>query len=360
MTVDIRTKHKGGAGDPTLHDSAYGHVDGGAIYIDDMPEPRGCLHAHLVTSRWARARITKIDASMARTMPGVRAIATVADIKGENEISASIPGEALLPPEFVEYVGHPVAVVAADTEEQARRAAEAVVVEAEPLPAVLTVREALEKQQWVLPPMLMKRGDDPGPTIAKAPRRFQGEIEVGGQDHFYLEGQVALAIPQEGGMEVWSSTQHPSEVQHMVARILGLPQSAVTTLVRRMGGGFGGKESQATHDRLLRRLDGIDDRSAGQAAPRPRRRHDRHRQAPPVPAAMGRGHRRGGAHPRRRHADRRQCRLVDRPYAGRASRALSHADNAYYFPHVRACGAMAARPTCNRPRPSAASAVRRV
>ncbi len=244
--ASIGNRHKGGAGQSVQHDSAYGHVDGAAIYIDDMPTPRGCLHAHLVLSRWARAKLTKVDVSKARAMPGVHIVATAADIKGLNDVSPTIPGEPLLPSEFVEYVGHPIAVIAAETEEQARRAAAAVIVETEPVHAVLTVREALEKQQWVLPPMLMKRGEDPGPIIAKAPHRFTGEIEVGGQDHFYLEGQVALAIPQEGAMEVWSSTQHPSEVQAMVARILNLPQSMVTTLVRRMGGGFGGKESQAT------------------------------------------------------------------------------------------------------------------
>jgi xanthine dehydrogenase large subunit len=245
MNEAVLTRHKGGAGAPTPHDSAYGHVDGAALYIDDMPTPTGCLHAHLVQSKWARARITRIDVSKARAMPGVRAIATAADIKGPNEVSVSIPGEPLLPSEIVEYVGHPVAMVVAETEDQARRAAAAVVVEAEPLPAVLTVQEALEKQQWVLPPVRNDFGADPAPILATAPHRFKGEIEVGGQDHFYLEGQVALALPVEGGMEVWSSTQHPGEVQTMVARILELPASAVTCLVRRMGGGFGGKESQA-------------------------------------------------------------------------------------------------------------------
>jgi xanthine dehydrogenase large subunit len=245
MTASIQNRHKGGAGASARHDSAFGHVDGGALYIDDMPEPRGCLHAHPVLSKWAHARIGRIDIAKARAMPGVRAIATASDIKGPNEVSVSIPGEPLLPADIVQYVGHPLAIVYADTEEQARRAAAAVVVEAEPLPAVLTVQEALAKESWVMPPQLISCGEDPAPIIARAPRRFQGEIEVGGQDHFYLEGQVALAIPQEGGMEVWSSTQHPGEVQLMVARVLALPASAVTCLVRRMGGGFGGKEAQA-------------------------------------------------------------------------------------------------------------------
>jgi len=338
VKVSARPRHKGGVGAPVPHDSAYGHVDGGAIYIDDMSEPRGCLHAHLVTSRWGRARLKRIDTSRALAMPGVRAVVTAADIKGTNEVSATIPGEPLLAPEFVEYVGHPLAAVAADTPELARAAAAAVVVEAEPLPAVLTVREALAKEQWVLPPMLMRRGDDPGPIIAKAPHRFRGDIEVGGQDHFYLEGQVALAIPQEGGMEVWSSTQHPTEVQHMVARILGLPQSAVTGLVRRMGGGFGGKESQATHIACYAAL------LASRTGRPVKLRLDRDDDMTIT----------GKRHPFLLQWDvgvdgHGRILAVDMLLAANAGwstdltpgvlgRALSHADNAYFFPHVRLRG----------------------
>ena len=334
----ISNRHKGGAGDPVRHDSAYGHVDGDAVYIDDMPTPKGCLHAHLVLSKWARAKLTKIDVEKARSMPGVRAIALAKDIRGLNDVSPSIPGEPLLPTEFVEYVGHPIAVVAADTEAQARAAAAAVVVEAEPVHAVLTVREALEKQQWVLPPMLMQRGEDPQPIIAKAKHRFKGEIDVGGQDHFYLEGQVALAIPREHDMEVWSSTQHPSEVQAMVARILALPQSAVTTQVRRMGGGFGGKESQATQIACFAAL------IASMTGSACKLRLDRDDDMMVT----------GKRHPFLLQwdvgtDDEGRILAVDVLIAANAgwstdltpgvlSRALSHFDNAYFFPHVRIRG----------------------
>jgi len=200
------------------------------------------------------------------------------------------------------------------------------------------VQEALEKQSWVLPPMLMQRGDDPTPHIAKAAHRFQGEIEVGGQDHFYLEGQVALAIPIEAGMEVWSSTQHPSEVQHTVAKLLGLPQSAVTCLVRRMGGGFGGKESQATQIACYAALGA---RKTGRAV---KLRLDRDDDMTVT----------GKRHPFLLRWDcgtdeEGRILAVDMLIAANAgwscdltpgvlSRALSHADNAYFYPHVRIRG----------------------
>ncbi len=331
-------KHQGGVGTGIPHDSAYGHVDGGATYIDDLPAPARCLHGHLVISRWARGRIKSIDASKALAMPGVAAVITAADIPGENEISPSLPGEPCLPNEFVEYVGHPIAAVAAETPELARRAAAAVQVEVEPLPAVLTVREALAAEQWVLPPMLMQRGD-PTPALAAAPRRLQGEIEVGGQDHFYLETQVALAIPKEyGDMEVWSSTQHPSEVQAMVARVLGLPQAAVTALVRRMGGGFGGKESQAT---IIACIAALLAHRAGRAV---KLRLDRDDDMTVT----------GKRHPFLLRwdvgfDDEGRVQALDMLIAANAgwspdltpgvlSRALSHADNAYFYPHVRLRG----------------------
>jgi xanthine dehydrogenase large subunit len=155
------------------------------------------------------------------------------------------PGDPLFADEAVEYAGQALFAVAATTVEQARRAARLAEVEYRELEAILTVDDALAKQSFVLPPHEMRRGD-PDAALAKAPRRLAGRIRMGGQDHFYLEGQVAFAQPgEDGDMLVWSSTQHPSEVQHLVAKVLALPDHAVTVEVRRMGGGFGGKETQA-------------------------------------------------------------------------------------------------------------------
>ncbi len=228
------------------HDSAARHVDGRAIFIDDLPEPRDLLHAHLVTSPWAHARLSGIDLAPCLAVPGVVAVATAADVPGVNDIGAILKGEPLFPDEVVEYVGHPVAAVAAATPAAARHAASLARLTGEALPAVFDIRTALEREEYVCAPMTMTRGDVAA-ALAAAPLRLQGETEVGGQDHFYLETHVALAVPSDGGaLHLYSGTQHPSEVQHLVARLLGLPQAAVTVEVRRLGGAFGGKESQAT------------------------------------------------------------------------------------------------------------------
>ncbi len=169
-----------------------------------------------------------------------------ADIPGKNDIGPIRPNEPLLPADLVEHEGQPVAAIAAATLDQARAAAKLVAVEYEPLPAVLTVEEALARNEFVAPPQIVARGDAAA-ALAGAPHRLSGEFRCGGQDHFYLEGQIALATPgDDGSMHVFSSTQHPTEVQHGVAHVLGLPFNAVTAEVRRMGGAFGGKESQAT------------------------------------------------------------------------------------------------------------------
>jgi len=233
-------------GRPTRHDSAQKHVTGGAVYIDDMPELPGTLHGALLLSPKAHARIRAIDTAAARAMPGVAAVVTAADVPGANDIGPILRNEPMLAAGSVEYIGDPVAAVAADTLDQARAAARRIAVDYEELPAILSIEEALERRLFVCAPQIMRRGD-PEAALAAAAHRVSGELRVGGQDHFYLEGQIALAVPQEGReIVVYSSTQHPTEVQHGVARVLGLPLSAVTAEVRRMGGGFGGKESQAT------------------------------------------------------------------------------------------------------------------
>lgn len=230
---------------PARHESASAHVSGRAIYLDDMPEPPGLLHAALVLSPHARARIVSIDLSAARALPGVVAVAA-GDIPGVNDIAPIRTNEPLLAAGDAEYVGHPVAAVAAPTLDAARAAAALVRVEYEALPALLDLDAAYEAGARVAPDQQVGRGDVES-ALSGAPLRLSGEVRCGGQDHFYLEGQIAIAVPGEDrDMQVYSSTQHPTEAQHGVAHVLGLPFAAVTVEVRRMGGAFGGKESQAT------------------------------------------------------------------------------------------------------------------
>ena len=237
---------KGGVHRAWRHDSAEKHVTGRAVYIDDMPPVPGTQEIWLATSPHPHARILSIDCAAARAVPGVSAVVTAADIPGVNDVAPIFSGEPILAAGVAEYVGHPVAAVAASDRDTARWAAALVEVEYELLEPVLTIEEALERESYVATPQVMKRGDA-GAAIAAAPHRIAGEAGCGGQDHFYLESQVALAVPQEDSdMLVYSSTQHPTEVQHGVAHTLGVPANAVTVEVRRMGGAFGGKESQAT------------------------------------------------------------------------------------------------------------------
>lgn len=230
---------------PVRHDSAHKHVAGTARYIDDLPEPEGLLHAALHLSDRTHAKILKIDVSAAQAVPGVIAVITITDVPGNPDIAPVKGPEPVLADGIVEFHGQPVVAIAATDLAAARRAARLVQVEYEDLPAILSIAEAIEKQSFLLPPLGLKRGDAAG-AIAKAPHRLRGELNLGGQDHFYLEGQVSLAEPREDGdVIVRCSTQHPSEVQKLVARVLGTAMNRVTVECRRMGGGFGGKETQA-------------------------------------------------------------------------------------------------------------------
>ena len=246
MNAPPLRRARGGAHQSTRHDSAAAHVSGRATYIDDIPTMPGTLEAACVLSPHAHARILSIDFSAALASPGVAAAVAAADIPGKNDIGPIRPNEPLLAEGVVEHVGQFVAAVAARTLDEARAAAKLVKVEYEPLPAILTIEAAMAAELYVSPVQTMARGDAAA-HLATAPHRLQGEVRCGGQDHFYLEGQIALATPGENGdMHVHSSTQHPTEIQHGVAHVLGLPFAAVTAEVRRMGGAFGGKESQST------------------------------------------------------------------------------------------------------------------
>ncbi len=233
-------------GNSIAHDSAAKHVSGEALYVDDLPEPPGLLHAYVRLSEHAHARINRLDVSEVASMPGVAAVTTAADIPGVNDVGPAFPGDPIFADGLVEYCGQSLFAVAADSIAHARQAAARAVIEYDVLPPVLTVDAALEQQSFVLPTQVMARGDAAA-ALARAPRRLAGRLDVGGQEHFYLEGQVALAIPgEDGDMLVHSSTQHPSEVQHLVARALKLSDHSVVCETRRMGGAFGGKESQAS------------------------------------------------------------------------------------------------------------------
>ncbi len=228
------------------HDSAAKHVSGAALYVDDVGEPAGTLQIAIGASPAAKGPIVGLDLDAVRTAPGVVAVVTAADIPGHNEISPVGAGDdPLLADTKVLFHGQPVFIVAAETREAARRAALLATIrigEAEPL---LTVEAAEAADSLISPDFNIVRGD-PGKALETAANRMSGNFPIGGQEHFYLEGQAALAIPQEDGdMFVLTSTQHPSEVQKVVAEVLGLPINAVVSEVRRMGGGFGGKESQA-------------------------------------------------------------------------------------------------------------------
>jgi xanthine dehydrogenase large subunit len=232
-------------GEALPHDSAVLHVSGTATYTDDVLEPAGCLYAYILQSPHAHARIKKIDVSACR-IAGVHAVMTAADIPGVNDVAPAFSGDPVFAEGEVFYAGQSVLAVAAESIEIARTAANKAIVSYEELPAILDVHTAIKEKSYVGDPYKMQIGDSAA-GIKKSAHTLAGEINIGGQDHFYLEGQVALATPLENGeMHCWSSTQHPSEVQHLIAKVLNIPDHAVTVDVRRMGGAFGGKESQAS------------------------------------------------------------------------------------------------------------------
>jgi xanthine dehydrogenase large subunit len=232
-------------GVPRQHESAELHVLGQATYTDDIPELQGTLHAALGLSSKAHARITSMDLTPVLNATGVVAVYTAEDIVGTNDCGPIIHDDPILSAGEVLYVGQPIFIVVADSHDNARRAARRAVVSYDELPAIFTPQEAKAARSYVLPPMQLKRGDYQT-AFDMAPRVVKGQLFVGGQEQFYLEGQIAYAIPKEdNGMLVQCSTQHPSEMQHVVAHAIGVHSHKVQVECRRMGGGFGGKESQS-------------------------------------------------------------------------------------------------------------------
>ncbi len=332
-----RTRIEGGATTSVLHDSAIKHVTGRARYCDDIPEPEGTLHAYLGVSDVACGRIVSMDLSAVEAAPGVIGVLTAKDVPGENQISPVGAGdEPLFPEERVEFHGQPLFAVVATSRDAARRAATLakVVIEAEA--PVISVGDALERSMpHVTAPLVLQRGDV-GEGMKTAHRRLKGQIEVGGQEHLYLEGHIAFALPgEDDDVVVHCSTQHPSEAQHMVAHVLGVPSHSVVVNVRRMGGGFGGKESQMNPFACIAAI-------AAKRFDRPVKiRPDRDQDM----SASGKRHDflcryEVG------YDENGRIEAVDAELAARCGfsadlsgpvtdRALFHADNAYFYPHVR-------------------------
>lgn len=319
------------------HESGHKHVSGRADYVDDLPEPQGTLHAYLGLSERAHARITGLDLEKVRAASGVVAVLTGADVPGVNDISTvGAHDEPLLATDEVSYHGQPIFAVIAKTRDQARRAARRAEIVYEDLPVLVDAEAALMAGgRLVTDPLTLQRGDV-DLALETAPKRISGRMRIGGQEHFYLEGQASLAIPGEDDeVALVTSTQHPSEIQHIVSHVLDVPSNAVTVTVRRMGGGFGGKETQGN---LFAAVAALAAKKLGRAVKiRPDRDDDM--------AITG-----------KRHdflvdyevgfTDAGKILGVEASFAARSGfsadlsgpvtdRALFHADNAYWYPAVR-------------------------
>ncbi len=238
---------RGSVSSPIAHDSAYKHTSGSALYVDDIPAPENCLHVYIAISDRAHAKIISSDLSKVRAATGVVVILSRDDIPGENDIGPVVHDDPLFAlgagGGVVEGEGQALFAVVATTIDAARTAAARAKIDYEDLPAILTIDDAMAAQSLLEPPYKMGRGDAKSAILA-SPHQLKGRIEIGGQEHFYLEGQAALAIPgEDDDVTVYCSSQHPTEIQHKAASVLGVPNNAVTVEVRRMGGGFGGKET---------------------------------------------------------------------------------------------------------------------
>lgn len=327
----------GGAHTPEPHDSAHKHVTGQAVYLDDIIEPAGTLHAYLGLSDCAHGTITGMDLEAVRAAPGIIGVLTAADLPGRNDISPTgLNDEPVFAETRVDFHGQPVFAVIAQTRDAARRAAQLARIDYAPLPHITDVADALAAgSPHVTPPLKLERGDVAA-GLTGAEHRLSGSMRVGGQDHFYLEGHIALAIPGEDDeVTVHSSTQHPSEVQHMVAHALGTSSHAVTVEVRRMGGAFGGKETQSN---LFAVVAAVAAKRYGRAVKlRPDRDDDM--------IATGKRHDFLVEYDIGFDGEGR-IQAVDGTFAARCGfsadlsgpvtdRALFHADNAYFYPAVR-------------------------
>ena len=335
--IDIQ-EVKGGVGQGAYHESAHKHVSGEAIYIDDMPEPQGLLHVCFGLSDRAHATLLKVDLAAVVEAADVVGVLTAADISGVNDICpVGLHDEPVFATDKVMFHGQPIFAVVAKTRAAARHAARLAKIDYADLPAHIDVAAARKSGgDLVTAPLKLERGDVDS-AFAHAPHRLKGSMNIGGQDHFYLEGHIALAVPgEDDAVTVYSSTQHPTEVQHMVAHVLGIASNAVTVEVRRMGGGFGGKETQSN---IFASVAALAAKKFNRAVKcRPDRDDDmimtgkRHDFI--VDYEVG-------------YDDAGSILAVDFIYAARCGfsadlsgpitdRALFHCDNAYFYPNVRA------------------------
>jgi xanthine dehydrogenase large subunit len=234
-----------GPGQSIKHESAHKHVSGEAVYVDDIAAPANTLHAYVGLSQIARGKITRLNLDKVRTAEGVVEVLTLDDVPGHTDIGPVFPGDPLMVDEQVEFWGQVLFAVAATSYDAARKAVRLADVEYEVQSADVTIEQGLASNSFVRPDHCQQR-NDAGAAIAAAPLTLKGQMQIGGQEQMYLEGQASLCIPQEdGGMLVHTSTQHPAEGQKLVAEVLDIPLNLVTVDVRRMGGGFGGKETNA-------------------------------------------------------------------------------------------------------------------
>ena len=226
------------------HESAAKHVSGYANYIDDIVEPEGTLYGAIGYSKKAHAIIKKLDLREVWKSEGVVSVVTSADIPGRNDVGAVYDGDPIFPKK-VEYFGQPLFAVAATSTELARKAVQKAKITYKNLKPVIDIKEALRKKLYVLKGRKIKRGD-PSKKISKAKNYLKNSFTLGSQEHFYLEGQIAFVIPQEDNdFKIFSSTQHPSETQQIIAKMLNQKNNTINVEVRRIGGGFGGKETQS-------------------------------------------------------------------------------------------------------------------
>ncbi|MBB4006430.1 xanthine dehydrogenase molybdopterin binding subunit [Allorhizobium taibaishanense] len=319
------------------HDSAHKHVAGSAEYIDDIPEPSGLLHGALGMADRAHAEIVSIDLSAVKAYPGVVAVLTANDIPGVNDVSSGgRHDEPLITKDKVEFHGQTIFAVIAESRDAARKAARLAKVDYRDLPFWTDIDAAISNEApLVTPGMVLKRGT-PETELDKAEHRLQSSMRIGGQEHFYLESHIAMAIPGEDeDVTVWSSTQHPSEIQHIVGHVLNTPSHAITVNVRRMGGGFGGKETQGNQfaalaalaaKKLNRAVKFRPDRDEDMSVTG--KRHDFKMDFDVAFDGAGRIH------------------AIEAKFAARCGyssdlsgpvtdRALFHADSSYFYPHVK-------------------------
>ena len=247
-SASARADHiRGSVSSPLAHDSAYKHTSGGALYVDDIPTPESCLHIFIVVSDRAHARIISANLDAVRAAPGVVAVLTRDDVPGENDIGPVVHDDPMFAlgkdGGLALCEGQALFAVVATNIDAARAAAGKAKIDFEDLPPILTIDDAMSAQSLLEPPYKMARGDVKRAMLMSA-HQVKGRVEIGGQEHFYLEGQAALAIPgEDDDVTIYCSSQHPTEIQHKAASVLGVPNNAVTVEVRRMGGGFGGKET---------------------------------------------------------------------------------------------------------------------